>query len=320
MPLTNEQFDKIAREYEEKRTRARHLREKRLLEIRAAIPAFSELDDAVSQAARDFSSRFSTGTDAPADFRGRFEEISRKRAALLTDAGFPADYLENVYECPVCQDTGFSDGQKCACFRRRETQILYAQSHLESLAQKMRFDTISEQPYSSSPEDLAHFIGARDAAKNFTEHFDEAGKNLLFMGSVGTGKTTLSVCVAGELIRRGYKVLYFSAVSLFELLARQKFARDSEDEPDTLQLDLMTCDLLVIDDLGTELTNAFSVEQLFTLLNERQIRGRKMVISTNLGLDDLQRIYAERIMSRLVSSSMILKLTGSDIRLGEYLS
>lgn len=320
MPLTNEQFEEISREYEARRTRARHLREKRLAEIRDRIPAWTALDEEVTGTAREFTDRFSAGEDSLPDIRSRFAVLRQKREALLIGAGFPADYPDDVYECPACRDTGFIGSEKCACFRRRETELLYAQSHLESMAGSVSFDSLSEDVYRSSDEDLAHFIGARDTARTFAEQFDKADRNLLFMGDVGTGKTTLSVCVAGELIRRGYSVLYFSAVSLFERLARQQFTNGSEPDGDTLHNDLYDCDLLVIDDLGTELTNAFSAEQLFVLINERSIRKRPLVISTNLGLDDLQRLYGERIFSRLISSSTILKLTGHDLRLKKCLS
>ncbi|MCR4763597.1 MAG: ATP-binding protein [Lachnospiraceae bacterium] len=315
MALTNEQYDRIMRDYEQKQREARREHDRRLEEILRKIPEFGELSQSAASAVAAFSAGLMNSESDASGTRERLRSIAGQREALLTKAGFPADYLEAVYSCPDCQDTGFIGREKCHCFRQKEVALLYSQSHLGSVSDESRFSSLREDVYGDDTESLRRFQNARDASLAFVRAFPDNDKNLLFMGGVGTGKTTLSGCIARELLDRGFSVIYFSAVALFEHLAEIRFSRESDDERTDPHGDLYDCDLLVIDDLGTELTNAFSAEQLFNLLNERIFRKKHMIISTNLGLDELQRVYAERIFSRITSSFSIWKLTGNDIRL-----
>ncbi|MCR5178481.1 MAG: ATP-binding protein [Lachnospiraceae bacterium] len=322
MILSEEQYNGILREYEEKRRKARQLREERRAEVEAAVPAFSELDAMMSDVALGYAKGFENDLNGAGtgDAVRKFRDIAEKRKSLLVSGGFPPDYLESVYECPLCDDTGFVDGKKCRCYLERESgllsETLYLNSHIRALSGKTDFDMLREDLYTddNSGDSLKRFRGARDAALNFASTFPDTQKNLLFMGSVGTGKTTLSVCIAKKLIERGFSVIYFSSVSLFELLGRVSFDNEKRSERDRVLSDIYNCDLLVIDDLGTELLNSFVEEQLFSIINERSLRDRRMVISTNQDTKDLQRVYGDRIFSRIISEFVILKLTGSDIR------
>ncbi len=322
MILSEEQYNGILREYEEKRKRARALREKRRAEIEAAIPELAELNSVVSGIAAGYAKGFETDLDGSGtkDAVRRFRDAAEKRRSLLISGGYAPDYLESVYECPLCEDTGFVNGEKCRCYKERESALLsetlYLNSHIRALSEKTDFDMLREDLFTDdiSGDSLRHFRGARDAALDFVSTFRDTDKDLLFMGSVGTGKTTLSVCIAKRLIQQGYSVIYFSSVSLFDLLARVSFDNEKRADKDRVVSELCNCDLLVIDDLGTELLNAFVEEQLFTLINERSIRGKRMIISTNYDTADLKRVYGDRVFSRMISGFVILKLTGSDIR------
>ena len=132
---------------------------------------------------------------------------------------------------------------------------------------------------------------------------------------MGTGKSFLSCCVSKELLERGHSVLYFSAAALFETLSRNSFSYKSKEELYNICEDLYNCDLVIIDDLGTELTNNFVATQLFTLLNERHLRKKSTIISTNLSLEELRNRYSDRIFSRITSHYEVCKLTGPDIRM-----
>ena len=322
MILSEEQYNGILREYEEKRKRARALREKRRAEVETAIPGFSELNSLVSSIAAGYAKGFETDTDGSGtkDAVRKFRDAAEKRRSLLVSGGFAPDYLESVYECPLCEDTGFVNGEKCRCYKERESALLsetlYLNSHIRALSEKTDFDMLREDIYGDdiSGDSLRHFRGARDAALDFVSSFKDADKDLLFMGSVGTGKTTLSVCIAKRLIQQGYSVIYFSSVSLFDLLARVSFDNEKRTDKDRVVSDLCSCDLLVIDDLGTERLNSFVEEQLFTIINERSIRNKRMIVSTNYDTADLKRVYGDRVFSRMISGFIILKLTGSDIR------
>ena len=311
------------------RIRDRHRREleKRRTQAYARIPALQKLEEqtpalAVDQLRRRLRSPAASGPDgsvpgAPADRKGSFREtaaqITATRIRLLTENGFPPDYLEMTWDCPDCRDTGYIGRDKCHCLRRREISVLYNQSRLETLAAGADFSLLSEKYYAG--EDLERFRNALRVCRLFVEQFDTVHRNLYLCGTVGTGKTMLSVCTAKALIEKGRSVLYFSASSLFDRLADCTFSSGSREGLRGFLDDLYTCDLLIIDDLGTEFTNAFVASQLFTCISERELNRHSTIISTNLSLGELQARYSDRVFSRITSTYEICKLTGRDIRL-----
>jgi DNA replication protein DnaC len=151
--------------------------------------------------------------------------------------------------------------------------------------------------------------------RNFVRNFNSDYHNLFFYGTVGTGKSFLSGCVAKELIESGHSVIYFSATALFDLLSKNSFDHKNREDMRDAYADLYQCDLLIIDDLGTELTNQFVTSQLFALLNERHMGKKATIISTNLSLEELRNRYSDRIFSRITSNYEICKLSGQDIRM-----
>ena len=265
---------------------------------------------------RRLSDAPSTDPAAPAktqSFRETAARITRRREQLLIENGFPPDYLELTWDCPDCHDTGYIGREKCHCLRKRETALLYDQSNLETLAENMDFSSLSESFYTG--EDLEHFRHARQTCERFVAEFDNVFRNLYLYGTVGTGKTMLSVCAARALIEKGKSVLYFSAASLFDRLADCTFGSVSRDSLREFTADLYGCDLLIIDDLGTEFTNAFVASQLFSCISERGLNRHSTIISTNLSLREMQSRYSDRVFSRITSTYEICKLTGKDIRL-----
>ena len=151
------------------------------------------------------------------------------------------------------------------------------------------------------------------------DHFQTNKMNLLLYGNVGVGKSFLSCCIAKELLDKGYSVLYFSSSQLFDALAEETFQKDSKENLYTTKEDIYNCDLVVIDDLGTEITNSFVFSSLFSLINERILRGKSTIISTNLALKDLRDIYSDRIFSRISTNYKLCKLSGPDIRIKKHL-
>lgn len=300
--------------YDERQLMHQHERNARLSEIREALPGYETLE-------REESALFLQKADLLLD--GRSEDARRisedialvraKKANLLSRGGYPADYLDIHYTCPQCRDTGYIDGVKCACFRQASVSLLYEQSGIRELLKQDNFDALSYEYYEG--EDLTRFQNAVTTCKNFVRNFNSDYHNLFFYGTVGTGKSFLSGCVAKELIEKGNLVIYFSATRLFNELSRCAFQRDNREELSGFLDDLFGCDLLIIDDLGTELTNSFVASQLFSCLNERHLRKKATVISTNLSLQELSDRYSERIFSRITSSYEICKLSGPDIRM-----
>ena len=250
-----------------------------------------------------------------------------RRASLLQEAGFPADYLEPVYRCPDCRDTGYIGNEKCHCFRQAIIDLLYMQSNLRETLKSENFSAFSLDYYPDLVPDALTGLTARQTAEhalktslNFVRNFDHAFENLFLYGDTGLGKTFLSHCIAKELIESTHSVIYFSAFRLFELFADSTFGRTDSASQQELEQHIFECDLLIIDDLGTELVNSFVSSQLFLVLNERILRRKSTLISTNLSLGTFADTYSERIFSRISSTYTMLRLIGDDIRIQKKLS
>lgn len=315
MALNNSQYESIMKGYERIRDANRFLLESRKRQVWETIPEYRQLSESVSSISVASARRMLEGDeDALSRLHEKLAEISARQKHLLTEHGFPTDYLEPVYQCPDCQDTGFLPSNvKCHCFRQQELSILYAQSNIQEMIARENFSTLSYDYYQE--DDLRRFEAAVDISKKFIQNFKDIYQNLFFYGTVGTGKSFLSGCIAKELLQRGNSVIYFSASGLFDTLARYAFDSKSKEALHGLYEDLYSCDLLIIDDLGTEVTNSFVTSQLFTCLNERHLRSKSVLVSTNLSLEELRDRYSDRIFSRITSNFTLCKLTGPDIRL-----
>lgn len=321
MSLNQEQYDSIMKSYEKAREENRYLLAARKEEIYTRIPDMQLLDGEVRSLAL---SRMHTLLDTEGDGLNYSEEISRipqKRKALLIQAGYPSNYLDPIYTCEDCKDTGYVTDvsgvkRKCLCFQRKEQAVLYEQSNIRQVILTENFATLSYDYYQG--EDLNRFQRAVVKSKEFVSQFGSEYKNLLFYGTVGTGKSFLSGCIAKELLDRGYSVIYFSSIGLFDLLARYSFDIKAKESLYNFYKDLYNIDCVIIDDLGTEVTNSFVTSQLFSCLNERNLRQKATIISSNLNLEELKDRYSERVFSRITSNYTLCKLTGPDIRMQKH--
>ena len=314
MPISNSQYDEIIRGYQDRQIKNKRLAKKRYEEVCEKAPDYKDLDDALASVSVLQGKKFLEGDEeALRELKSMIRDIKEQKYLALVRAGFPSDYLEPVYDCPHCKDTGYIGSEKCHCFRQTMVNLLYEQSNLKNLLQTDNFDNLSYNYYQG--DDLLRFKNAVETCKNFVKNFNSDYHNLFFYGTVGTGKSFLSGCVAKALIEKGNLVIYFSALSLFERLSKNSFDFKAKEEFNLLLDDIYNCDLLIIDDLGTELTNAFVSSQLFGLLNERHLRKKATVISTNLSLEELRDRYSDRIFSRITSHFEVCKLTGPDIRM-----
>ncbi|MCM1045184.1 MAG: ATP-binding protein [Candidatus Gastranaerophilales bacterium] len=301
------------------RDKNRRLLEERRRQIYALLPSLETLDASVGSLSVTQAKLLLDGDDAAlARLHDSLTDISSRRRTLLAQAGYPEDYLEPIYDCPDCQDTGYiqrADGTraKCRCFLRQEIALLYEQSNIQAMIAKENFSTLSYSYYQG--EDLERFQKAEQICHNFIQNFKEDYQNLFFYGTVGTGKSFLSGCIANELLHKGISVIYFSAAGLFETLARYSFHSKEKEALSDFYNDLYNCDLVIVDDLGTEVTNAFVASQLFACLNERHLRRKPTIISTNLNLEELRDRYSDRVFSRITSNYTLCKLTGPDVRM-----
>ncbi|MCF0133299.1 MAG: ATP-binding protein [Blautia sp.] len=324
MALQNHQYETIIREYNRKQAQNRYQLEQRIRKAYARIPRLPEIDREVAKLCADqIRVRLTGSPDESLNISDALLERKEERAALLLSEGFPPDYLEPSYHCPLCQDTGFKEGRKCICFRQAEIDLLYRQSALTDVLEEECFqhfsfdyysDTITNETTGLTEKETAR--KAFDYARSFVSHFDSSFENLFLYGNTGVGKTFLSHCIAKELLDSAHSVLYFSAFDFFEAMAENTFDRKASADNNTFILD---CDLLIIDDLGTELNNSFVSSSLFLCINERIMRKKSTVISTNLTLEEFSRLYSERTFSRIASRYQLIKLIGNDIRIQKKL-
>lgn len=313
MTLTNSEYDTIQREYNAIQARNRRIMDERREEVFSCCPAYEEAADAVSSLSLEYGRKLLAGDeDAVSTYKEALAALSAKKAHLLTGAGFPTDYLDPIYDCPDCQDTGYVNSRRCRCFNQRIINLLYEQSNLQKLLDEENFSVLSYDYYKG--DDLTNFKKAVESSLQFVKNYPDEYKNLLFFGTVGTGKTFLSKCVAREMLNRGHSVIYFSATALFNMLAQYSFDTNNKEMLYKTYEDLYNCDLVIIDDLGTELSNTFTNSQFFTFINERHLRQKPIIISTNLNLEELKTRYSERIFSRLTSNFIFRKFSGPDIR------
>lgn len=314
MALSNAQYDSIMRSYERTRFGNHQLHMERVEQVFKQIPEYREIEFSISSLCAGQVKTMTHGENVSLDaMKQQLHELSAQKKQLLAKHGFAADYLDPIYTCPLCRDTGYQENRKCSCFEQKIIDFLYKQSNLSDMLMHENFACLSYD-YQEG-EDLKRFRLASEASQKFAKDFNLDYQNLFFYGTVGTGKTFLSNCIAKELLDQGHSVIYFSAGSLFDLMAKAAFDLRAKEDLAGLTDSLSTCDLLIIDDLGTELTNAFVASSLFSLLNERHLSRRSVVISTNLSLEELRDRYSDRIFSRISSQFQLYKLTGQDIRM-----
>ncbi len=314
MALTNTQYDTIIQGYNRRRLDARKQLEERTRKIYEKLPEYKHLDELTASISVSQGKKRLTGEiDTLDELKDILEDLNRQKKLLLTAAGYSVNYLDPVYTCSYCKDTGFIEGEKCHCFKQAMLDMLYEQSNIREVLLNESFEDISFA-YQQG-DDLLRLQNAVNNSKKFVENFDLDYQNLLFYGTVGTGKSFLSNCIASALIEKGHSVIYFSAGDLFAKISEYAFRKNGRDSDSNPYEDIYNCDLLVLDDLGTELTNSFVVSQLFTCLNERHLRRKSTIISTNLPMEDLRDRYSDRIFSRIISNYDICKLSGQDVRI-----
>ena len=328
MALSNSQYDSIMRVYHRIQLEKKHELDERTREVYERIPAVREMNEEIASAAVRSARQLLAGDETAVEkLRKTIADLKEERQVLLEAYGYPADYLTMQYSCPDCRDTGYRDGKKCHCFRQREIDLLYAQSNIREILKRENFDHFSFDYFDDTRVDERSGKTAKEymtqvvaACRRYVEDFEKKKDNILFTGKTGLGKTFLSNCIARELIERCYSVVYLPAVEMFEIFSRDKFAYDSTDEDRDRSQYLLECDLLIIDDLGTELVNTFTTSQLFYVINERLNRKKGTIISTNLPVNEMRDELTDRVMSRIVSQYRVIPLYGEDIRIQKKLA
>ena len=323
MALSNSQYDAIMREYGRQQIENHHKLEERRQEIYARLPVVRQLEAEIAERSVACAKKLLEGDKSVLDrLKEDLKDLREQKSLIIRAAGYPDDYLELHYRCPDCRDTGLVDGRKCHCFLQAQMKLLHAQSNLEDVLERENFKALSYEYYDDA--EILPQLGITNAAymrrvvagcREFVRDFDKKHDNLLFTGSTGVGKTFLTNCIARELMDDFHSVIYLTASDLFDVFSRNKFDYDNAEDMKDMYRFILDCDLLIIDDLGTELNNSFTSSQLFYCINERMNMSRSTIISTNLTLARLRDSYTDRVTSRIMSGYRIIPLYGGDIRL-----
>ena len=316
MALQNGAFERLQEEYSSIRIENERIRDERLKKVYSEHPELKEADQKIMDILTEKALASLKGTDE-ASFDVKLAQAKAERETLIKAAGVDPSYADRIYTCPYCKDTGFivkSDGpaEKCKCFRKRESEVLLEQSGMAELLKNNNFSVMRTDVFDEETKD--HFVKAVEYCRGFIDSFDTDYRNILFCGTVGTGKSFLSCCIASDLLDSYHSVVYMSAKTLFDTLAEAQFSKEKLPEVSAVRERIYDCDLLIIDDLGTEMTNSFVGTELFSIITERYNSRKSVIISTNLELAQLRDRYSDRVFSRITGSYDVLRLYGPDLR------
>lgn len=315
-------------EYDVKRTKALKELEMRKDKLRESSAEYLNLEhDLHSISINSIMSLLSFSQNDKKSNLKKLEEqttlINRKKSELLKTLKLPEDYLVPHFECPLCQDTGYINNSLCPCIKQRIYDLAYNKANIGNI-EKENFDSFNLNLYSDKPNPAQYNsqLSPRenikriyDISKKFIDNFEDSEeKNLMFLGPTGLGKTFLSNCIAKAILDSGKTVLYQTSPVMLDQIIKEKFENSS-----TLVENILTVDLLIIDDLGTETMNSLKFTELFNIINSRLLnqnnRITKTIISTNLDINDIFDVYDERIGSRIVGNYNLCRFFGDDIRL-----
>jgi len=316
----------ILLDYEKKRDNAEKELEYRKSQVYELVPRIEEIDDEIAKIGIKLSRAI---LNNPENYEKEVniikeytEKLKQEKAILLTENNIPLKFLELHHSCDECKDTGFDqNGQKCKCFKQKLIDEAYAMSNISHSLENENFQTFNIEIFSDKKfedEDLTpreNMLNILSISEGFVNNFDKNNnENLLFYGTTGLGKTFLCNCIAKALLDKGKIVVYQTAFKILEILEEYKFSREKTPILKMSYDLLFDCDLLIIDDLGTELTNTFTNIEIFNIINNRIIQNKKTIVSTNLDPIDIANTYSHRVSSRIFGKFTLLEFYGPDLR------
>ena len=299
--------------------------QRRLSLVYARVPEIQRMDETMR---RQMTELVRLTISHPADLKERLAALEKdnldiqvRRAELLVENGWPVEYLDDIYSCPKCRDTGVYEGGVCSCLEKLYNRELTKElgtllQHGDESFERFDLNYYDAAPVSGvSPRETMTMVF--EACRKFADNFPAVSANLLFQGGTGLGKTYLSACIARVVAGKGFSVCYDSAAAALEALEVQKFSRDQEagEAASARVRRMLGCDLMILDDLGTEMISSISLSALYTLLNTRLVNGKKIIISTNCSDEELLKKYTPQIYSRIKGEFLRLPFVGRDIRL-----
>lgn len=301
-------------------------RERRLAEVRAKLPRVEKIDAEMrAQMTELMRLAITHGRDISADTQKLEREnlaLQAERAECLAAAGLPADYTDEIFSCPVCRDTGMVGAEMCSCLKKLWNEEITRELGTLLQSGDESFDRFDLGLYDDVPGPGSGVSArqcmtiVRDTCLEYAKSFGPGSGSFIFSGGTGLGKTYLSACVARVVASRGFSVAYESTQTALNAFETQRFSRDQEeaDSAAARVRQYLGCDLMILDDLGTEMLTSFSVSALYQIINTRLINKRATIISTNLDPSELARRYGAQIASRLDGEYTRLPFFGRDIR------
>jgi len=250
------------------------------------------------------------------------KNLQKQRVFLLEQNGYPGDYTEPAYNCKNCADTGYKNSEMCACLKRALALESANASGFGETIKSQTFKNFTLDYYKEDTPDETDgsphekMAVALEKCRNYARRFGQSNsvRHLIFIGSTGLGKTHMASAIAGEIIKKGYDVYYNSAQNILSSFEKERFSYRGEFDTEIIER-YMSCDLLIIDDLGTEYTGSVYSTSLYGLINARLAAAKGMVITTNLGYEDMRRKYDERVVSRILGEFVTVHFAGEDVRM-----
>lgn len=319
MALNKKYFEIAQERLSRRRMENKQLEDRRRIEIHGKIPKYCELECRLADTMTKIVSVIaSKAPDAEERVRDAIKDnlaVQREMDALLTENGYPSDYLNPIFTCQRCKDTGSADGEWCGCFTKILNSAAAEDFNAHSPLRLSSFDSFRADYY---PDRIDPALGKsqfeimRDNFKDcvdFADNFNGNGYGIFMIGNTGLGKTHLSLAIADRLIKRGFCVIYGSVPELLRKLDKEQFGKS---EGDTMGL-ATDCDLLILDDLGAENNTERYISLLYEIINARQSRSLPMIVNTNLNMEQIKSRYQDRLWSRLFSMRVLI-FCGEDNR------
>ena len=316
-------YKEVLREYDALRTQKMAELRERKESLYMRFPRLEEIEQELSLLGVSTAKLVLLSPDAlegaVAQMKQKQQDLEDERMGIMAKNCLSPSLLKIEYVCENCKDTGYVENEPCACMKHKLMDRLYDQSNVRDVVKMENFDTFDLRLFNDEVVPAEGISPKENAKRNlkmamaFAEDF--TGDNLLLYGGAGRGKTFLCNCIAKDVLDRGKTVLYLTAGQLFKQLEEMRFRNKEEEEDMDWDAELLDADLLIIDDLGTEFATMFTASELFRIINDRKLRKRPVVISTNLDYKALMDQYSDRVMSRLIGEYTTLKFFGEDIRM-----
>ena len=326
MGYSSSVYESAKQKLNDKRLDAEKLADIRRAEVYSKLPKARELEHEIASCGVEAAKTVLRGGDVVAEMTKLKDKnlgLQKELRELLIQNGYDEDILEPHYSCAKCRDTGYYEDHgktlMCACMKQQLVKCACEELNRTAPLSLSTFESFNTDKYSDKKDPSTgivlrvHMEKILKYCKSYAQSFTTSSESILMKGATGLGKTHLSLAIANEVIKRGYGVIYVSAPALLSKLEKEYFSRSSSDSEATEILS--TCDLLIIDDLGTEFRTQFSVSQIYNIFNSRVLQGKPVIINTNLTMAELEKAYSNRFVSRINGAAQKLDFLGEDLRI-----